>query len=152
MVKESEIEINLIGQKQTFPRMLSLILGTVYLLILILVIVIPESTLRFSYILGLLFLPGLMEFIFRNLGKRKIFKDLFPFLRINHEKLSFNSFMSKAKTLYWDQVGKIDIKLFELIIKSKDGKLTYVDLNILNDENRKIVKEFALTIKEERGI
>ena len=151
---ESEIEINLIGQKQTFPRKLSFVLGTAYILFLVIVIAINEPTLRFSYVIGIIFLPGIMESIFNRLGKWKIFKDFFPFLRINHEKLSLNTsgFMSKAKTLYWDQVGKIDVKLFELIIRSKEGNLTSVDLNNLTDENRKMVKEFALTIKKERGI
>jgi len=148
------IEINLLGQESTFNRKVSLVIGIIGVLYLLASIIFKEVTFRISNFLGIIFLPSFIESILYGLGRKGILKDNFPFLRINDEQLSFNKggFISKATIILWDNVESIDVKLFELVIKSKDGKSNHIDLNSLTDENLRMVKDFISSIKQAKGI
>lgn len=148
------IDINLSGQEEGKFRTLYLVLGSLGLVYVTLTFALPDLGLRHYYFAWIVFLPGFIEAILYGLGKKRIFADNFPYLRINEERIekSKGGLFSKLDINNWTDIKAIEIKLFEIQLTTIDNKLKKVDLTSLTDDNLKIVKEFVTTLKNKRGL
>jgi len=144
------IDINISGQEEGKFKTFYLVLGIVGLIYLTLSFIRPEM--KINYVLWIVFLPGFVESILYGLGKKRIFADNLPYLRINEDKIetSKGGLFSKPKEFYWSNVKNIDIKLFEIHLTTTDNTQSVIELSNLTDENLKIVKEFVFNIKKEK--
>lgn len=151
-MEKINIDINLSGQQDGKFRTFYLVIGTVGLMYFALTIILPELT--FNYFTWIVFLPGLIEAILYGLGKKRIFADHFPYIRINEEKIerSNGGFFAKPEIDYWKNIKSIDVRLFEIHLINTDNKSSKIDLTTLTDDNLKIVKDFVLFIKKKRGL
>lgn len=148
------ININMAGQEEGKFRKLYLVIGVIGIIYIALSFIIPNLAPGNNYFLWIVFLPGFAEAILYGLGKKRIFADNFPYIRIDEEKIekSKGGFFAKPDITYWNSVTHIDIKLFEIRLTTLEGRLKTVDLEALTDENLKLVKEFLLTVKKNRGL
>ncbi len=153
-MEKMNIDINLSGQEEGKFRTLYLVLGSLGLVYVTLTFALPDLGLRHYYFAWIVFLPGFIEAILYGLGKKRIFADNFPYLRINEERIekSKGGLFSKLDINNWTDIKAIEIKLFEIQLTTIDNKLKKVDLTSLTDDNLKIVKEFVTTLKNKRGL
>ena len=153
-MEKMNIDINLAGQEEGKYRKLYLVLGTCGLIWITLTLVFPNFGLRPFYFAWIVFLPGFIEAILYGLGKKRVFADNFPYLKINEDRIekSKGGLFAKPDISYWTDIKSIDIKLFELQLTTIDNKIKKVDLTNLTDDNLKIVKEFVTTVKKNRGL
>ena len=151
-MEKMNIDINLSGQETGKFRTFYLVIGIIGLFFLTLYFVLPDM--KFNYFRWVIFIPGFIEAILYGLGKKRIFAEHFPFLKINDERIerSKGGLFAKPETDYWDKVKSIDIRLFEIQLTTIDNRISKVDLTTLTDDNLKIVKDFVLTIKNKRGL
>jgi hypothetical protein len=148
------IDINLSGQEEGRFRFFYLLVGALGLLYLAITLLLPELELQRYYFYWIVFLPGLIEAILYGLGKKRLFADNFPYLRINEVCLekSRGGFFAKPDIYYWSTISAIEIKLFELQLTTIDNKVKKIDLTSLTDDNLKIVKEFVTALKRTRKL
>jgi hypothetical protein len=151
-MEKLNIDINLSGQQEGKFRTFYLVLGSTGLIYFALTLFIPD--LNFNYYAWIAFIPGFIESILYGLGKKRIFTDHFPHLQINDEIIekSKGGLFAKSEIYHWDKVKSIDVRLFEIHITTTDNIKSNIDLTTLTDENLKIVKDFVLTIKKQRGL
>lgn len=148
------IDINLSGQEEGKFRALYLVLGISGIIWMTVTLIFPELGLRQFYFTWIVFLPGFMEAILYGLGKKRMFGDNFPYLRINDERIekSKGGFFASPEVTYWTEIKSIEIKLFELEITTDKNERKSVDLNSLTDDNLKIVKEYVASLKKSKGL
>jgi len=153
-MEKLNIDINLSGQEEGKFRTLYLVIGTLGLIYVTLTILLPDLGLRHYYFSWIAFLPGFIEAILYGLGKKRMFADNFPYLRINDERIekSKGGLFAKPNIHHWTDIKQIEIKLFEIQLTTIDNQLEKVDLTNLTDDNLKIVKEFVATVKKNRGL
>ncbi|MCU0322367.1 MAG: hypothetical protein MUE72_08120 [Chitinophagaceae bacterium] len=148
------IDINLAAQEESKYRNLYLVLGICGFLWVILTLFIPDLRISFFYFYWIIFLPGFINAILYGLGKKRLFVNNFPYLKINDIKIekSKGGIFAKPEVSYWADIKSIDIKLFELQLTTKDDKIKNFDLSNLTDDNLKIVREFVSSIKKNNGL
>ena len=90
------IDINLSGQEEGKYRTFYFVIGTCGLIGITLIFLFPDLGLKHFYFSWIVFLPGVIEAILYGLGKKRMFVDNFPYLRINEERIE----KSKRRTFY----------------------------------------------------
>ncbi len=153
-MEKMNIDINLSGQEEGKFRKLYLVIGTLGLIYLMLMFLLPDVGLKHYYFSWIVFLPGFIEAILYGLGKKRIFADNFPYLKLNEERIekSKGGLFAKPDIINWADVQYIEIKLFEIHLTTADNNLKKVDLTDLTDDNLKIVKEFVTTMKKSKRL
>lgn len=103
---------------------------------------------------GVAVLPALFRGIWYFLKKKALVGENFPHLKIN-ETMIVNKkagFLAKPERTFWNDIKKLDIKLFEVELMTHTGQAKKIDLNLLSDEELKYVKDYLTAIKQTRGI
>lgn len=103
---------------------------------------------------GVAVLPAVFRGIWYFLKKKALIAEHFPHLKIN-ETMIFNKkavFLAKPERTFWNDVKKLDVKLFEVELMTHSGQAKKIDLNLLSDEDLKYVKDYLSVIKQTREI
>lgn len=149
-----EIHINIIRQGGEKIRTFYLVIGILGIIYILLSFIVPDFKLSNDYLIWIVFLPGFLEAIVYRLSKNKIFADRLPYLRIDEEMIEFNKgiFSNRSEINLWANIKSINLKLYEIQLMTTEGIQKAIDLSNLSDSNLKIVKDYILTIKKNRGL
>ena len=153
-VEKMNININIAGQEEGKFRTFYLVVGILGLIYIALTFMTPDLGLTYNYFMWIVLFPVFIEAILYGLGKKRIFADNSPYLRIDDERIekSKGGIFANPDIDYWKDVKNIDIKLFEIQLTTFDGRNKSVDLANLSDDNLKIVKDYLLTVKRSKGL
>lgn len=146
------ININLATQEGDKHKKVWLFIGVLLLVWLGINVIFPSITLgKWSW---LPLLPTCIEAILYGLGKRGIFINNFPYLRIDENRIeSFaGGFFSKPKSVQWVDLTHLDVKLFELTVMTSNQMKVNFDLTGLTDDNLKLVKDLIGSLKKQKGL
>lgn len=136
------LHVNLNNYHANFYKKLNLAVGTVLIAVGIWLIFERYQEPVFSiwrfYLPVAFLLIGTLQILISN-GHSWILGKMF--FRIDHEKIEYKvSWLSKTKSLYWNSIEYIDVKMSQLKIKTKDGnwKIILLDHISENEELRQI--------------
>ena len=103
---------------------------------------------------GWLVLPAVFRGISYFLKKPGLNTEHYPHLKINETMIVDKKagFWAKTETTCWNDVKKLEIKLFEVELMTHSGQAKKIDLNLLPDEDLKYVKKYLSAIKKTKGI
>jgi hypothetical protein len=146
------IDINLTTQEERKSKKLFLFLGILMFAWISTALFFPYSS--FSRWAWLPLLPNCIEAILYGLGKRGLFINNFPYLRIDDNRIeSFGGgFLTKPKSVKWADTIHMEIKLFELIVTTTNEMKVSFDLTGLTDDNLKLVKDILVSLKHQKGL
>ncbi len=146
------ININLAAQEENKHKKVWLFIGIFLLVWLAVVVIFPAIT--FSKWGWLPLLPTCIEAILYGLGKGGLFINNFPYLRIDENQIEnfAGGFLSKPNSVQWADATHLDIKLFELIVTTKNQMQVSFDLTGLTDDNLKLVKDVMGSLKKQKGL
>lgn len=149
-----EIHINIVRQGGEKIRTFYLVIGILGLSYILLSFIVPDFKLSNDYLIWIAFLPGFFEAIVYRLSKKKIVAEHLPYLKVNEEMIEVNKgiFSRKPDINHWANIKSINLKLYEIQLTTTDGIQKTIDLSNLSDTNLKIVKDYILTIKKNRGL
>jgi hypothetical protein len=151
-MEKMSININLVAQEERKFKTFYLVLGSAGLFFLLFTFIWPVFTFSGSYLMWIAFIPGFIEAILYGLGKKRIFANNVPYLRMNEEQIerSKGGIFARHEIIRWADIKAIDLKLFEIQLTTLDNQSIQVDLTNLTDDNLKAVKEFVRTIQKNR--
>lgn len=154
MVNQTAIDINIVTQEFAKYRKFYLAMGVLGIVCSTLAILFPDLGLMRLWYYWLFIIPGIVESILYGLGKKSLLAKRFPYLKIDTERIESRAsgiFTQPVRTA-WADVTLIDIKLFEVHLKTRANQVVIVDLNHLSDDNLKLVKTYIAGIKEDRKL
>jgi len=154
MVNQTVIDINIVTQEFAKYRKFYLAMGVLGIVCSALAILFPDLGLMRLWYYWLFIIPGIVESILYGLGKKSLLAKRFPYLKIDTERIESRAsgiFTQPVRTA-WADVTHIDIKLFEVHLKTRANQVVIVDLNHLSDDNLKLVKTYIAGIKEDRKL
>jgi hypothetical protein len=156
------IDINVATQDSGTSKRVSMVLGVLGLILvvslsaLILTGLLSPST---GFVFTLLwFLPSSIDHLLKGLGRRPLLSAIAAqqasYLKINAERVeqSKGGWLAKPKVTAWQDVKKVDIKLFEIHLTKTDNDIRSIDLHALTDDNLKLVKDYINQIKSSRSL
>ncbi|MFN5171196.1 MAG: hypothetical protein ACK5DD_16390 [Cyclobacteriaceae bacterium] len=157
------IDINLAAQQSGLSRKWMLVSGIAGAFVVLFYIWMLTNSDSLSRSLGPLLVlawmaPITLDQILHGLGKPPLIARLkgrrAPYLKINEHRLeqSRGGWFSKPESINWDDVKKIDLKLFEIHLTKSNSETVIIDLNALTDDNLKLVKDFVAQIKSSRSL
>jgi hypothetical protein len=87
-------------------------------------------------------------------GKRSLPLNLKAYVQIDEEKMVFKpTYFSKTKTLQWQYIQYVEIKLFDLHFYLKNGSRATIDLATVEiDEDIKAIKDKVRDLTEIKGL
>jgi hypothetical protein len=149
-MEQNSIIIHIAGQDVGNMKKIYLVIGILGILYILLSFLFLNDIGLHNYLMWLVFLPGFVQAILYGSGKRRLFSNITPYLKIDQHKIENSSggIFATPQTYMWDAIRNIDIKLFEIVLTTHKGEIHTISLNTLTDENLKRVKEFLIDIKK----
>jgi hypothetical protein len=142
------------GEPQNQAHKYDLILTAIGLSFILILLMMGNQALGLILSAGWLVLPAVFRGISYFLKKSGLNTEHYPHLKINETMILDKKagFWAKKETTCWNDVKKLEIKLFEVELMTHSGQAKKIDLNLLPDEDLKYVKEYLSAIKKTKGI
>jgi hypothetical protein len=142
------------GEQQNQAHKYDLILTAIGLSFILILLVMGNQALGLILSAGLVVLPTVFRGIWCFLKKFRLIAEKLPHFKIDETLIVDKKagFWAKTETTCWNDVKKLEVKLFEVELMTHSGQAKKIDLNLLPDEDLKYVKKYLLAIKKTKGI